>query len=109
MASGALSPPMASMSMSVSGVPRRRRAVGFSVDLDGYTAAIPAAVAAHDVGHLGGVAARADAAGGPLEAPGAGPAAAALGLGGLLLGDGHGSLPATSRWGARGTAREARQ
>src|ERR687894_1147803 len=121
MASGALSPPMASMAigsivaagatvaLSVSGVPGAGRPAGRSVDLDGDTAAVPATVAAHHVGQLGVVAAGADATSGTLEAPRAGPAAAALGLGGLLLGDGHGSLPATSRWGAWGTAREGRQ
>ena len=48
-------------------------------------------------GSLAGAAAGADAAGGALEAPGAGPAAAALGLGGLLLGDGHRSSWSVSR------------
>src|SRR4029453_6505986 len=81
MAPGALSPPMASMaigSISVRGPGTGRsgwRAPVRSGDLDGHPAAVPAAVAAHDVGHLGGVAARAHAAGGAVEAPGAGLAA----------------------------------
>ena len=61
---GALSPPMASTAMG------RRSAVGHrvpagrgSVDVDGLAAVVPAAVAAHDVGQLGGAAAGADAAG----------------------------------------------
>src|SRR4029079_3509502 len=64
---------------------------GGSVDVDGLAAVVPPAVAAHDVGQLGGAAARAGAAGRSLDGPGRGATAAALRLGGLLLGDGHGS------------------
>src|SRR5207248_800050 len=58
-------------------------------DFEGLAAAIPAAVGADDVGQLGLAALGADAAGRLGEAPGGRPPAAALGLGGLLLGDGH--------------------
>ena len=44
-----------------------------SVDLDGLAAGVPAAVAAHDVGQLGGAAAGAEAARRALERPGARP------------------------------------
>src|SRR5690606_14623947 len=117
MASGAWSPPIASTATGSPGrgasaaepaaaeslTARCRR----SVDLDGHPAAVPTAVAADDVRPLHRVAPRADAARRAVEAPGAGPATAALGLGGLLLGDGHRGLPATSRWRARTRARAA--
>src|ERR687897_92055 len=120
MAAGAWSPPIASMAIGSIGGPAAVALIGApfgmramsdrpfgpstapcsrfarfarSVDLDGHAAAVPAAVAAHDVGQLGRVAARADATGGAVEAPRARPGAAALGLRGLLLGDGHGGSP----------------
>src|SRR6478752_5487010 len=62
---------------------------GGSVDLDGLTAVVPPAVAAHDVGQLGGLAPGADAARRGGQGPGRCPATAALRLGGLLLRDGH--------------------
>src|SRR5690606_23139414 len=68
---------------------RSRRCPGRSVDVDGLAAAVPAAVAAHDVGLLHRAAAGAQAARGHLERPVGRPAAAALGLGGLLLGNCH--------------------
>src|SRR5689334_22064175 len=77
---GALSPPSASTAIG---------STEALVDFDGLAAAVPAAVAAHDVGQLGGVALRADAAGRRLERPVGGPPGAGLHLRGLLLGDGH--------------------
>ena len=71
MAAGALSPPIASMAIG-SGSPGELAVsgalsgvtwdAGRSVDLDGHATAVPPAVAAHDVRHLGGVAPGAHAA-----------------------------------------------
>ena len=83
---GAKSPPIASTAM---GSMVTSRATG-SVDGDGLTAVVPAAVAAHHVRALHGATTRAAAAGRGGDAPGRRTTAAALGLGGLLLGDGHG-------------------
>src|SRR4051812_7500134 len=77
---GALSPPMASTAMG---------SMGVLLDVDGLTAVVPAAVAAHDVGRLGRAAPGTHAAGRGFERPGRRPAAPALHLRGLLLGNGH--------------------
>src|SRR4051812_13761675 len=61
-------------------------------DLDGLPAVVPPAVAAHHVRELGGATARAHTARRPVQRPGRGPAAAALGLRRLLLGNGHRGL-----------------
>ena len=71
---------------------KRQSACEASVDVDGLSAAVPAAVPTHDVGQLGGVAPRADAAGSRLEHPVGCPTAAALRLGGFLLGTAMGRL-----------------
>src|SRR6202011_1451716 len=60
-----------------------------SADVDGLAAAVPPAVGAHHVGELRLLAVGADASRWRRQAPRAGPTAAALGLGGLLLGYGH--------------------
>src|SRR5947209_4112413 len=59
------------------------------LDDDGLPAPVPPAVRADDVRQLGPAALRARAARRRGQAPGARPAAAALGLGRLLLGNGH--------------------
>src|SRR6478609_6336321 len=82
---GALSPPMASTAL---GRVLTGRA-GDSVDVDRLEAVVPAAVATHHVRTLHRAATGAGAARRRGDLPGRGPAAAALGLGGLLLGDGH--------------------
>src|ERR1700685_1381443 len=89
---GALSPPMASTATgrvaSVSGLGRSPLRLK-SVDLDRLAALVPAAGGTHDVGGLGGLAVRAHAAGRARQSPGAGLVRTALGLGLLLLRDGH--------------------
>ena len=60
-----------------------------SANVEGLAALVPPAGRTHDVGKFGVVALRTDAARRGVQHPGAGPPAAALGLGGLLLGDGH--------------------
>ena len=93
---GALSPPMASTatgrvaSASVDGrSPRRLK----SVDLDGLATLVPPAAGADDVRRLGRLAVGAHAAGRAAQHPGGGLAAAALGLGRLLLRDSHRGSP----------------
>src|SRR5579883_3069353 len=89
---GARSPPIASTATgraaSSAGERRRPRRVT-SVDLDGLAPLVPPAVRAHDMGQLRLVAVRADAPRRRCQAPVRGLAAAALGLGRLLLGDCH--------------------
>src|ERR1700722_18460300 len=93
---GARSPPMASTATgsvaSVSGLGRSPRRLK-SVDLDRLAAPVPAAAGADHVGSLGRLAVRAHAAGGQVQTPRPSQMAAALGLGLLLLGDGHGGTP----------------
>src|SRR4051812_40339667 len=89
--SGALSPPMASTatgSMAAQAI-AAQAAADQSVDVYGLAAAVPAAVLADHVRELGLAALGADRASGRFERPVRRTAAAALGLGGLLLGDGH--------------------
>src|SRR5579875_4030532 len=97
--SGAKSPPMASTatgslaaSSGVRGPPgweRGTAASGRSLDVERLAALVPATGGAHHVRQLGLAAPGAHAAGGGRQGPSAGPPAAALGLGGLLLGDSH--------------------
>ena len=93
---GARSPPMASTATgsvaSVSGLGRSPRRLK-SVDLDRLATLVPAAAGADHVGCLGGLAVRAHAAGRPFQTPRSSQVTAALGLGLLLLGDGHGGTP----------------
>src|SRR5437764_10913371 len=98
---GARSPPMAStatgsavtMSVADAGRDALRRCRSPPsrrlLDDDGLPAPVPPAVGADDVRQLGPAALRARAARRRGEAPGARPAAAALGLRRLLLGNGH--------------------
>src|SRR3954466_15114550 len=69
-------------------------------DVDGLAVVVPAAVRAHHVRQLGLPALRADATGRRGEPPVGGPPATALGLGGLLLGDGHRRIFRSRRYAA---------
>src|ERR1700733_14109650 len=93
---GARSPPMASTATGsvarISGLGRSPRRLK-SVDLDRLAPLVPAAAGADHVGRLGRLAVRAHAAGRQVQTPGPGQVAAALGLGFLLLGDGHEGTP----------------
>ena len=93
---GARSPPMASTATgsvaSVSGLGRSPRRLK-SVDLDRLAPLVPAATRADHVRRLRRLAVRAHAAGRQVEPPRPSQMAAALGLGLLLLGDGHGGTP----------------
>src|SRR3954451_15021701 len=102
-AAGALSPPMPSTAMGSIDEPAAWEVAlsERSVDVDGLAAAVPTAVPAHHVGHLGQPASGAQASGRHVELPGRGPTAPALGLGGLLLGDGHGEFLGVERDGAQ--------
>src|SRR5207237_2176589 len=80
-------PPMASTAMGSTSASGARL-----LDVDGLAAAVPPAVRAHDVRQLHVAALRADAARRCRQLPVGGAAAAALGLRGLLLGDGHRGL-----------------
>src|SRR5260221_4463428 len=84
---GALSPPMPSTAMGRIGVTSLLDVC--LLDVYRLAAVVPAAVAAHDVGHLGRAATGADAARGRVQRPRGGPPAPALHLRGLPLGDGH--------------------
>src|SRR5712692_9614668 len=95
--SGALSPPIASTATGA--MPDE---TGPSADVNGLPPAVPPTVGADDVRQLGLPAIRADAARRRVELPRAGPAAAALGLGGLLLGYGHLGGASLGGWGRRG-------
>ena len=70
-----------------------------SVDFDGLTAAVPATVPAHAVGTADLAAAGAGATRRGAQDPVGGPAATALGLGCLLLGNGHRELAVVGAFG----------
>src|SRR5690606_26338459 len=100
MSAGDRSPPLASIAMGSMGTETRRA----SVDFDGLAAVVPPAVGADDVGDLHHAAARAEAARRAAETPVRGATAAALRLGGLLLGDGHGCSTSDAVPGGRSNA-----
>ena len=88
-APGASSPPMASTAMgSISWA---------GSDFDGDAVLVPTARGAHHVRELGRPAPRAERAGRLRESPRAGPVAARLRLGSLLLGDSHRLVPLVGR------------
>src|SRR5579875_1192314 len=106
---GARSPPMASTA-TCSGVLVSFMPTGsswLSADVDGLATLVPPAGRAHDVGQLGLVALRADAAGRRAQRPVAGPAAAALGFRRLLLRYGHRQRDFLGRERSRATQKRA--